>query len=195
MWTMLEKFQVQRQSKFTCFDSYWKHWQWQSNMQNLQKNIQHCRLVIAEIHEDTPKYHYCLQPKISKIVKNPDHANIARNNSDKCINHVRRGSGKKILLNTKIHFTFLNFTSIALLKLFFPQECQIKSDLLRIDGYTWLGLDSTGQSTGRANIKSPFRSKTFAYFCFTWKIFGCSFDNFGWCIFYQRRKLNFNLDA
>ena len=79
-------------------------------------------------------------------------------------NHVRRGSGKKILLNTKIHFTFLNFTSIALLKLFFPQECQIKSDLLRIDGYTWLGLDSTGQSTGRANIKSPFRSKTFAYF-------------------------------
>ena len=53
-------------------------------MQNLQKNIQHCRLVIAEIHEDTPKYHYCLQPKMSKIVKNPDHANIARNNSDKC---------------------------------------------------------------------------------------------------------------
>ena len=48
--------------------------------------------------------------------------------------------------------------------IFFSQECQIKSDLLRIDGYTWLGLDSTGQSTGRANIKSPFRSKTFASF-------------------------------
>ena len=50
--------------------------------------------------------------------------------------------------------------------IFFSQECQIKSDLLRIDGYTWLGLDSTGQSTGRANIKSPFRSKTFASFDF-----------------------------